>query len=116
MNKNKSKERRTLVVPRRRRKPVWQNRSSLILRSVARDSDEVKILNNPQLHPEKVELEDARMTAEQLKELAEALSVVSAQSSVLKERDELRTLMEENLAADEVGVLDVQIILSGLSS
>jgi len=44
------------------------------------------------------------MTAEQLKELAEALSVVSAQSSVLKERDELRALMEENLAADEVGI------------
>lgn len=46
------------------------------------------------------------MTTGQLKELAEALSVVSAQSSVLKERDELRNLMEENLAADEVGVFD----------
>ena len=45
------------------------------------------------------------MTTEQLKELAEALSVVSAQSSVLKERDELRALMEENLAADEVSVV-----------
>ena len=63
---------------------------------------EVEILNIRQLHPERVELEDARMTTEQLKELAEALSVVSAQSSVLKERDELRALMEENLAADEV--------------
>lgn len=72
---------------------------------------EVKILNNPQLHPEKTELEDARMTAEQLKELAEALSVVSAQSSVLKERDELRALMEENLAADEVGIIEAQPIL-----
>ena len=49
------------------------------------------------------------MTTEQLKELAEALSVVSAQSSVLKERDELRALMEENLAADEVGILDLSI-------
>ena len=47
------------------------------------------------------------MTTEQLKELAEALSVVSAQSSVLKERDELRALMEENLAADEVGIVDL---------
>lgn len=71
-------------------------------------------LKNPQLHPEKVELEDARMTTGQLKELAEALSVVSAQSSVLKERDELRALMEENLAADEVGVSDVRTILLGL--
>jgi len=40
--------------------------------------------------------EDARMTTEQLKELAEVLSVLSAKSSVLKERDELRALMEEN--------------------
>ena len=45
---------------------------------------------------------DARMTTEQLKELAEALSILSAKSSVLKERDELRALMEENLQAEEV--------------
>jgi len=56
------------------------------------------------------------MTTEQLKELAEALSVVSAQSSVLKERDELRALMEENLAADEVGIIEVQTILSVLNT
>jgi LETM1 and EF-hand domain-containing protein 1 len=42
------------------------------------------------------------MTTEQLKELAEALSIMSTTSSVLKERRELRTLMEENLSADEV--------------
>jgi len=41
------------------------------------------------------------MTTEQLKELAEALSVLSSKSSVLKERDELRALMEENLQAEE---------------
>lgn len=76
---------------------------------------EIEILNDHQLHPERIELEDARMTTEQLKELAEALSVVSAQSSVIKERDELRALMEENLAADEVGVTDGQIILSVLN-
>ena len=44
---------------------------------------------------------DARMTTEQLKELAEALSILSAKSSVLQERDELRALMEENLQAEE---------------
>ncbi|CAL1703648.1 unnamed protein product [Somion occarium] len=44
---------------------------------------------------------DARMTTEQLKELSEALSILSAKSSVLKERDELRALMEENLQAEE---------------
>ena len=52
--------------------------------------------------PEKFEEGDARMTSEQLKELAEALSILSSRSSVLKERNELRELMEENLAADEV--------------
>jgi len=42
------------------------------------------------------------MTTEQLNELADALVVLSAKSSVLKERDELRGLMEENLQAEEV--------------
>lgn len=46
--------------------------------------------------------DDARMTTEQLAELGEALSVLSAKSSVLKERDELRALMEENQRAEEV--------------
>lgn len=41
------------------------------------------------------------MTNEQLNELAEALSILSAKSSVLKERNELRALMEENLQAEE---------------
>lgn len=40
-------------------------------------------------------LEDARMTNEQLTELGEALSILSAKSSVLKEREELRQLIEE---------------------
>ncbi|KZP20786.1 LETM1-domain-containing protein [Athelia psychrophila] len=45
--------------------------------------------------------EDARMTAEQLNELTESLVILSAKSSVLKERDEMRALMEENLQAEE---------------
>lgn len=49
-----------------------------------------------------VEEDDARMTTEQLGELGEALSILSAKSSVIKERDELRTLMEENQRAEEV--------------
>ncbi|EEB92481.1 hypothetical protein MPER_09001 [Moniliophthora perniciosa FA553] len=48
-----------------------------------------------------VEEKNARMTTEQLKELSEALVILSAKSSCLKERAELRALMEENLAADE---------------
>ena len=55
------------------------------------------------------------MTTEQLKELAEALSVVSVQSSVLKERHELRALMEENLAADEVRIIETRAFLSVLN-
>lgn len=54
-----------------------------------------------QLRPDE-EIDDARMTMEQLKELGAALSILSAKSSVLKERDELRSLMEENLQAEEV--------------
>jgi hypothetical protein len=54
------------------------------------------------LLPEKPAEDNARMTTEQLKELSEALSILSAKSSVLKERRELRALMEENLQAEEV--------------
>jgi LETM1 and EF-hand domain-containing protein 1 len=54
-----------------------------------------------------VEEENARMTTEQLKEFGEALSILSAKSSVLQERDELRSLMEENLMAEEVPFLCV---------
>jgi LETM1 and EF-hand domain-containing protein 1 len=59
-----------------------------------------------QLHSEPLE-EDTRMTTEQLKELVEVLSVLSAKSSVLKERDELHNLMEENqrAASEEAEVL-----------
>ncbi len=51
--------------------------------------------------PETPEPDNARMTTEQLKELAEALSILSSKSSVLKERAELAALMEENLQAEE---------------
>ncbi|KAI0933624.1 hypothetical protein AcV5_005723 [Taiwanofungus camphoratus] len=59
------------------------------------------LLPESELQPEKLEEGDARMTTEQLKELGEALSILSAKSSVLKERDELRILMEENMHAEE---------------
>ncbi|KAI0031695.1 LETM1-like protein-domain-containing protein [Vararia minispora EC-137] len=57
------------------------------------------LLPDSELHPESEE--DARMTTEQLKELAEVLSVLTAKSSVIKERDELRALMAENAQAEE---------------
>ncbi|KAJ2930805.1 hypothetical protein H1R20_g6282, partial [Candolleomyces eurysporus] len=76
-------------------------------RRAAREAAELEaktaeaLLPDSELHPEVAEVDDARMTAEQLKELSEALVVLSAKSSVLKERDELRALMEENLQAEE---------------
>ncbi|KAF9532923.1 LETM1-domain-containing protein [Crepidotus variabilis] len=51
--------------------------------------------------PAPVTAENARMTSEQLSELVDALTVLSSKSSVLKERDELRALMEENLTSEE---------------
>jgi hypothetical protein len=51
-----------------------------------------------QLRSESLE-EDTRMTTEQLKELVEVISVLTAKSSVLKERDELHGLIEENQRA-----------------
>ncbi|KAK7689110.1 hypothetical protein QCA50_007801 [Cerrena zonata] len=71
----------------------------------ARKEEEARLaeslLPESELHPDTVEEADARMTTEQLKEFSEALSILSAKSSVLKERDELRALMEENLQAEE---------------
>lgn len=46
--------------------------------------------------------EDARMTKEQLGELAEALSILTAKSSIVKERDELKALLEDNLLSEAV--------------
>ncbi|RXK36497.1 MRS7 family protein [Tremella mesenterica] len=44
--------------------------------------------------------EDARMTKEQLGELAEALNILTAKSSIVKERDELAALLEDNLLSE----------------
>ncbi|KAJ7582797.1 LETM1-like protein-domain-containing protein [Mycena floridula] len=76
-------------------------------RRAKREADELEartaqsLLPDSELMPDKLEDENARMTSEQLKELTAALSILSAKSSVLKERDELRALMEENLQAEE---------------
>ncbi|KAF7796755.1 hypothetical protein EIP86_007938 [Pleurotus ostreatoroseus] len=72
----------------------------------ARREEEARMAENllpeSEFQPEAEEPEvDARMTTEQVKELSEALSILSARSSVLRERNELRALMEENLQAEE---------------
>ncbi|GAA5903906.1 uncharacterized protein JCM6883_002022 [Sporobolomyces salmoneus] len=48
----------------------------------------------------KEEVVDVRMTAEQVQELGSALEILSAKSSVIKERTELRRLIEENDKAE----------------
>ncbi|KAK7043619.1 LETM1 domain-containing protein ylh47 [Paramarasmius palmivorus] len=72
-------------------------------RRAKREAEELEARTAQSLLPdaELVAEENARMTTEQLKELSEALVILSAKSSCLKERAELRALMEENLAADE---------------
>lgn len=44
------------------------------------------------------------MNKEQLLELAEALSILSAKSSIVKERDELKQLLEDNMLSEAVSV------------
>lgn len=51
--------------------------------------------------PEKAE-DDARMTKEQLGELAEALNILTAKSSIIKEREELKAILEDNLLSEAV--------------
>jgi LETM1 and EF-hand domain-containing protein 1 len=72
-------------------------------RRAKKEADELEARTAKSLLPdsELVQEGDARMTTEQLKELSEALSILSSRSSVLKERRDLRELMSENLAADE---------------
>ncbi|KAJ7172565.1 LETM1-like protein-domain-containing protein [Mycena filopes] len=75
-------------------------------RRAKREADELEartaqsLLPDSELLPE-IEEDNAHMTTEQLKELGEAMSILSTKSSVLKERHELRALMEENLQAEE---------------
>ena len=98
------------VAPAVRRRPVLPKNCCPSLRCVRLYMQLLfaNTMNTLQFQPEETVTEkpepeiDARMTSEQVKELAEALSILSAKSSVLKERKELRDLMEENLLAEEV--------------
>lgn len=49
---------------------------------------------------------DTPMTEKQLSEIAEALSVLTARSSIMKERDELKSLLEDNLLSEAVSSSD----------
>ncbi|SCV69028.1 BQ2448_2048 [Microbotryum intermedium] len=49
--------------------------------------------------------EDVRMTSEQVSELGQALEILSAKSSVMKEREELKKLVEENKQAEADGAV-----------
>lgn len=49
---------------------------------------------------------DTPMTEKQLSEIAEALSVLTARSSIMKERDELKSLLEDNLLSEAVSSRD----------
>ena len=63
--------------------------------------------------------EDARMTKEQLQELAEALSILTAKSSIVKERDELKALLEDNLISEAVSRTDLsssRVLISGIET
>lgn len=52
--------------------------------------------------PAEAEDDDARMTKEQLSELAEALNILTAKSSIVKERQELQALLEDNMLSEAV--------------
>lgn len=47
------------------------------------------------------------MTKEQLSELAEALNILTAKSSIVKERRELQTLLEDNMLSEAVSPSNV---------
>ncbi|WFD30057.1 LETM1 domain-containing protein ylh47 [Malassezia sp. CBS 17886] len=59
------------------------------------DAQAAKIVPQQANGPKTEPADDARMTREQLSELGEALSILSAKSSVLRERQQLAQLMKE---------------------
>ncbi|KAL7413703.1 LETM1-like protein-domain-containing protein [Mrakia frigida] len=71
--------------------------------------DEERALREKEVEVEAEPVDDARMTKEQVQELAEALSILSAKSSIVKERNELKTLMEENIASEQVHKIDTSL-------
>ncbi|QRW01721.1 LETM1 and EF-hand domain-containing protein anon-60Da, mitochondrial [Ceratobasidium sp. AG-Ba] len=81
---------------------VLQQQEELIDDEAEQEAKESRLVSLlPESELQAPEEDDARMTTEQLTELGEALSILSAKSSVLKERDELRALMEENQRSEE---------------
>lgn len=77
---------------------------------LSREQEEARaLLPRSETDPES---EDARMTNEQLTELGEALSILSAKSSVLKEREELAQLIKE-VSASDVAADDVVSVSAG---
>lgn len=53
------------------------------------------------------------MTKEQLNELAEALNILTAKSSIVKERKELQALLEDNMLSEAVSRTQYQNHLMG---
>jgi len=66
----------------------------------AASEEEVRYHMSAQADIQKSASDDARMTKEQLGELAEALSILTAKSSIVKERDELKAILEDNLLSE----------------
>lgn len=60
------------------------------------DKDVADATADEPVHAKETDPEDVRMTSEQLTELGQALEILSAKSSVIKERAELRQLMDEH--------------------
>lgn len=52
------------------------------------------------------------MTKEQLSELAEALNILTAKSSIVKERQELQALLEDNMLSEAVSPIHALEIVS----
>jgi LETM1 and EF-hand domain-containing protein 1 len=72
---------------------------------LSKEEEEAKsLLPRAEVSPE---AQDARMTNEQLTELGEALSLLSAKSSVLKEREELAQLIKQMADDSQVSVADL---------
>jgi LETM1 and EF-hand domain-containing protein 1 len=50
------------------------------------------------------------MTKEQLSELAEALNILTAKSSIVKERRELQSLLEDNMLSEAVSCFKRHVV------
>ncbi|OXH64907.1 MRS7 family protein, partial [Cryptococcus neoformans] len=82
-----------------RREQEEADKAAMEVSPAVKEEEAVKEQEEESVQPA-ADQKDTPMTEKQLSEIAEALSVLTARSSIMKERDELKSLLEDNLLSE----------------